>query len=186
MLTGPAGARAVVAVFPTCHALARAGAGELQRDAGLTPLQAARVVAATEIGRRALAPPWDDDEPFCDPETVWRHYRGQLGGLTHERLLAVALDAKCRRIQEVLLAEGEPTRCLVEPNQVFRAMLRAGAVSALLVHNHPSGDPTPSARDVSFTRRIAAAGQLLGVSVADHLIVSRRGYHSMAAEGILP
>ncbi len=186
VLTSAARARAVVDLYPTCHGLARAGPEELQRVAGLTAIQAARLVAAAEIGRRALRPPWDDHEPFCDPEAVWRHYRGELGGLAHERLIAVALDAKCRRIREVRLAEGMPTRCLVEPGQVFRPMLRAGAVSALLVHNHPSGDPAPSAPDLTFTRRIAAAGQLLGISLSDHVIVGRRGYHSMATEGLLP
>jgi DNA repair protein RadC len=171
--------------FPSAHALGRAGPAELQEAGGLTAAQAARIVAASEMGRRALRPPWDDAEPLCEPEAVWRFYRGEMGGLAHERLVAVALDAKCRRVGEARVSEGQQTRCLVEPPQVFRPMLRFGAVSALLVHNHPSGDPTPSAADRAFTLRIAQAGRNIGIAVVDHVIVTRRGHHSMAVEGVL-
>ena len=68
---------------------------------------------------------------------------------------------------------------------MFRPMLRFGAVSALLVHNHPSGDPTPSAADRAFTLRIAQAGRNIGIAVVEHVIVPRRGHHSMAVEGVL-
>lgn len=184
-LVGKPKAGPLLRAFPTAQALCRAGPGELIQEGGLSPGQAVRLIAAAELGQRGLNPPWDDGEPFCEPEDVWRFYRVDLGALVHERLIAVALDAKCRRIGEVTVVEGQLTRCLVDPPQVFRPMLRAGAVSTLLVHNHPSGDPSPSGQDVTFTRRIAEAGRILGISVVDHVIVGRHGYHSMAAEGAL-
>ncbi len=185
VLTSTAVADRLLDRFPCAHALSQAGARELEGVRDVSPHEALRLAAACEVGRRALRPPWDDDDPFDTPESVWHEYRARLGALPHERLIALGLDGRCRRVVEVQVAEGGPARCAVEPGQVFRPLLRAGAHGALLVHNHPSGDPSPSEADRSFTRRLAAAGEVLGVEVVDHIVVARHGYHSMAESGVL-
>lgn len=185
-LVGRAAARRLVDAFGHAFAMARATPAELSAKAGLADGAARRVGAAFELGRRALAPPWEHEQPFCGPQEVWDHYRPELAHLDREVFFGVGLDARCRRIIEVRVAEGRPDHCIVDPAELFRPLLRAAARNVVLVHNHPSGDPAPSEADRHLTRRLAMAGQLLGIAVADHVIVGLNAYHSMAEEGVLP
>jgi len=143
------------------------------------------VAVAIECGRRALSLPAEQVESWTDAETAWEHYRGRIAGLDREVLYAIGLDVRLRRVCEVTLADGGMSRAIVDPRDVFVPLLRAGAASCLLVHNHPSGDPSPSADDRRLTSRIAMAGQLVGVQVVDHVIVTVKAYHSFAADGPL-
>ena len=179
-------AAALLKRFGHLPGLARAGSAELAASPGLSPAAATRLVAAFEAGRRALSPPWPKEAPFSEPEDVWAHYRATLGSLDREVFLAVGLDVRCRRVCEAEVAAGSLSSCAVEPRDVFLSMLRAAAHSVLLVHNHPSGDPTPSPQDRRLTSRLAMAGQILGIPVVDHVIVGRDGYHSLSEEGCLP
>ena len=165
--------------------LARACAPELSSEGGLGAPAATRLAGAFELGRRALVRPWPDDTPFSDAEDVWAHYRGRLGLLDHELFLVVGLDVRCRRVCEARVAQGTLARCVVQPRDVFLPALRAAAHTVLLVHNHPSGDPTPSADDRSLTARLVLVGQALDVPVVDHVVVARAGYCSLAEEGSL-
>jgi len=175
----------LLACFGHLSALARSEAPEVRALAGLSGAAAGRLAAAFELGRRALAPPWPKEEPFSDPEDVWAHYRVTLAPLDREVFLAVGLDVRCRRVCEIQVADGGLSSCGVRPRDVFLPMLRRAAHSLLLVHNHPSGDPTPSREDRRLTVRLATCGSFLGLEVVDHVIVAQSGYHSMAEEGAL-
>lgn len=166
------------------HALARASDCVLSYG-GVPDGAVAQVALAIECGRRALSLPAESVESWMDAEAVWEHYRGILGGLGTESLHAVGLDTRLRRVCEVVLAHGGMSQAVVDPRDVFVPCLRAGASCVVLVHNHPSGDPSPSADDRRLTARLAMAGQLVGVQVADHVIVTVRAYHSIAADGPL-
>ena len=96
------------------------------------------------------------------------------------------LDSRHRVIRSVLTSQGTLTASLVHPREVFRPALREAAAALVLVHNHPSGDPSPSSEDREITRRLAQAGVLLGIPVLDHVIVADRGYASLREEGDLP
>jgi DNA repair protein RadC len=105
-------------------------------------------------------------------------------GWTEERFGLLALNAKGDLLAERILSQGTATATLISPREFFREALRYGATTALAYHNHPSGDPTPSREDIQLTRRLQAAGESLGVPLADHLILGQNRYHSFrAAEG---
>ncbi|MBI5499788.1 MAG: JAB domain-containing protein [Deltaproteobacteria bacterium] len=107
----------------------------------------------------------------------------RLSRCRQERFLVVALDARNRIIARHLVAVGSLSTCVVHPREVFSPLVRRHAAAALLVHNHPSGDPQPSPEDRVLTERLADAGRLLGIPILDHLIVGREGYHSFRDAG---
>jgi DNA repair protein RadC len=95
----------------------------------------------------------------------------------------VALDARNRPLSRHLVAQGSLASCMVHPREVFAPLVRRRAAAAILVHNHPSGDPTPSPEDERLTERLVEAGRLLGIAVLDHLVVARDGYYSFRDAG---
>lgn len=167
------------------HGLGRYGPGALEAIDGLGPTKASRLVAALELGRRALARPLPPRVRIGSSRDVDAAMRPRFADATVEHFLAVALDAKNRPMGEVAIARGGLRACPVAPADVFRALLLAGASGAVLVHNHPSGEPSPSPDDVALTERLAMAGDLLGVRVLDHVIVGREGYFSFLDAGLL-
>lgn len=105
-------------------------------------------------------------------------------GLTEERFGILALDAKGGIMAERIITRGTASACLISPREFFREAIRLGATSALAWHNHPSGNPEPSREDIALTRRLRAAGEALGVPLADHLVIGRDSWHSFrTAEG---
>ena len=124
--------------------------------------------------------------PFLrDPADVFAHFHPYLRDAAQERFAIVLLDGRHRVLREEVISLGTLTASLVHPREVFRPALRASAAGLILVHNHPSGDPTPSNEDRQVTERLVAAGELLGVRVLDHVIVAERGYCSLREEGLL-
>ena len=99
--------------------------------------------------------------------------------------MVVLLDARQRVLRSEVISQGTLTASLVHPREVFRPALRDAAAALVLVHNHPSGDPTPSAEDREVTSRLARAGEILGIRVVDHVVVAERGFCSLREEGAL-
>jgi|SRR5579871_804177 len=150
---------------------------------GLSRRRAAVLRAALEVGRRAAAVPFVPGRPLRDAAQVWEHFRGRLPQLDREVFYVVLLDGRNRVQGEVRVSEGSLTAALVHPREVFAPAIRAGAAALVLAHNHPSGDPTPSAEDAVLTERLRQAGELVGVRVLDHVVIGRERWVSMAAEG---
>ncbi len=119
----------------------------------LWPRRLALVRAALELGRRAAAEPLAAGTPVRDAAAVYAHFRGRLPQLEREVFYVLLLDGKNRVQGEVRVSEGSLTAALVHPREVFAPAIRAAAAALILVHNHPSGDPTPSAEDCAITRR---------------------------------
>ena len=190
--TGARGERAVDAAAALLHAcgglagLTRSVAPELVRVRGVGPAKAATLLAAFELARRIAGRRLSEGTPFRDPADVFAHFHPQLRDAAQERFAIVLLDGRHRVLREEVISLGTLTASLVHPREVFRPALRASAAGLILVHNHPSGDPTPSNEDRQVTERLAAAGELLGVRVLDHVIVAERGYCSLREEGLLP
>jgi DNA repair protein RadC len=147
---------------------------------GFWPRRAAMLRAALELGRRAAAAPLVLGVPVRDAAAVHAHFHGRLPQLDREVFHVLLLDGKNRVRAEVRVSEGSLTAALVHPREVFAPAIRDGAAALILVHNHPSGDPTPSAEDAAITERLRRAGDLLGIRVLDHVVIGRAGYTSMA------
>ncbi|MCP5058288.1 MAG: JAB domain-containing protein [bacterium] len=165
------------------RALAAASSAELRRTPGVGAAKSASLLAAVELGRRLAAQRLREGDAIRSPEDVFRHFHSSLRDAPHERFLVLLLDGRHRVIREVLTSQGTLTSSLVHPREVFRPALREGAAALVAVHNHPSGDPTPSPEDRQVTLRLIQAGKLLGVPLLDHVVVAERGFASLREAG---
>lgn len=150
----------------------------LRTHSGVGPAKAASLMAAFELGRRALGAPLEPGQSISCPIDVQRHFQPRLRALRRESFHVLLLDGRHRLLAFENVSVGTLTASLVHPREVFREAIRCAAAAMLLVHNHPSGDPSPSAEDRDVTRRLRSAGELLGIRVLDHVIVAERGYFS--------
>lgn len=166
--------------------LARMSAAELARLPGLGPARASRLPAAFEAGARAIVPFQSRDEPISNSEMVFARFGPPLMSSRVERFWVISVDAKNRVRAEREIARGGRTACQVDPAEVFRFLISESASGAIFVHNHPSGDPAPSAQDLELTRRLAAAGCLLEIRTLDHVIVGGGRYTSLRDAGLWP
>jgi DNA repair protein RadC len=162
--------------------LASLDVGALERIPGVGRATAARVLAAMELGRRAASEAPRSGEHLRGPADVFRRMGPRLGDLGQEEFHALLLNTRHRVVREVLVTRGILDASLIHPREVFRPAVGEGAAGVILVHNHPSGDPTPSAEDRAVTRQLAEAGRALGIPVLDHVVVGRGSYASLAEE----
>jgi DNA repair protein RadC len=165
--------------------LAEASASALSRLPGLKSARAARVVAALELGRRAVAEPDSPRPAFKTPSDVGRFLQPRLSGKPVEEFGLLILDTRNRLKRLQVISRGSLNGSLVHPREVFREAIALQAAALVLCHNHPSGDPTPSREDLELTRRLREAGLILGIEVLDHVIVGQGGYVSFKEEGLL-
>jgi DNA repair protein RadC len=164
--------------------LARASPRQLASLRGVGTGKSARIAAALELGRRVAASPLERGAKIASSEDVYRAFGPLLVSQQQEELWAVALDVRQRVLARVQLARGGLSACPVSPADVFRPLIQEGAAAMILVHNHPSGVPDPSAEDLAFTERLAQAGELLGIVLLDHVIVAADGYFSCLDSGM--
>ena len=124
---------------------------------------------------------------LCDASSVAAFYAERLGSLEHEVVIAVALDGRQRMLGEFEVARGGRHGAALTAADVFRPVIRAAATALILVHNHPSGDPSPSSEDVHMTKALRNAGLVVGIPLLDHIIVGARGggHVSLCERGIL-
>ncbi len=159
--------------------LGRHAAERLTRAPGVGPTRAARLLAAVELGRRALAGPPRLRPRLASPSAVGGYLLPDHGGHPEERFGVLLLDTKHRAIRAVPISRGTLDASLVHPREVFRAAADYAAAAVVLFHNHPSGDPAPSVDDVQLTRRLVEAGELMGIAVLDHVVLGDACWHSL-------
>lgn len=165
--------------------LAARPAGELLRMPGVGPAKGARLLAALELGARLARETRPALPRIRSPEDVVRIAGPRLRDLPVEEFHLLALDSQSQVTRDVLITRGLLNSSLVHPREVFRAAIAEAAAGIILVHNHPSGDPTPSADDQAVTRQLVAAGELLDLPVYDHVIIAGDRYTSFATRGLL-
>ena len=165
--------------------LAQRPRAELLRAEGIGPTKAARLVAAFELGVRLTREDRPPVQRIRDPEDVVRVFGGRLRDLQVEEFHLLALDSQSQVLREVLVTRGLLNSSLVHPREVFRAAIAEAAAGIIVVHNHPSGDPTPSAEDRAVTQQLAAAGRLLDLPLYDHVIIAGDRFLSFAGAGLL-
>jgi DNA repair protein RadC len=188
--TGTAGetvldqARAVLdAASHTLHGLAGLGLPDLCRVKGIGPAKAAQLLAIVEIAKRFGQEEFAPGTPFKGSHDVYAHFRERLAHERHEQFYAVLLDNKNRKLKDVCISQGSLTASIVHPRDVYLPVIRESAAAVIFVHNHPSGDPTPSAEDLEITRRLRQVGDIVGVRVLDHVVIGRGRYVSFVDDG---
>jgi DNA repair protein RadC len=149
---------------------------------GIGPARAAAIAAAFELGRRGAWAPPRRGERCLDPRRVHELLR-PAAHAEREGFHVVLLDVRGRLLRTVQIAEGSLTQCPVSPRDALRPPVREGAHSVVFAHNHPSGDPSPSAEDADLTERLRAAAEIVGVLARDHVIVAAGGYYSFVEAG---
>ena len=186
---GPAALQTARWALESAGSLARLrslGEAQLRAVPGIGPFRARRIAALLELARRLAERPIPRGRVCSSPREVYESLRGSLGRAQREAFLVLLLDGRLRKIGQVEICKGGRSSVSVLPSDVFDPALREGAQSLVLVHNHPSGDPTPSPEDLAITERLCVAGELVGIGVRDHVIVADGRFVSFAEHGLLP
>jgi len=165
--------------------LARWSLPEIAAVPGIGDRRAVPLLAALELGRRTALEKVERGAALHAASEAYRHYRAALRDERREVFLVALLDARHRLLRDVRIAEGSLTATLVHPREAFAPAVREPAHAVLFVHNHPSGDASPSEQDVALTRRLVAAGDILGIQVLDHIVVGEEDWYSFAEAGAL-
>jgi DNA repair protein RadC len=156
--------------------------GELEQIAGVGRAKAARLLAALELGRRAAAETLPERPRIRGPAEVFDLLAPKLRDLPHEEFHALLLNTQHRVLRDVTVTRGILDASLIHPREVFRPAIADNAAAVILVHNHPSGDPSPSAEDRAVSRQMTDAGRAIGIRVLDHLIVADGGWRSVRGD----
>jgi DNA repair protein RadC len=167
--------RAVGGISP----LSRASPHELAQFNGIGPARGARLSAAFELGRRAVEVV-HHRRTLGGAGDVYRCVAPRLAGMSQELFFVIGVDVRNGLLDVVEVARGSIAHVEVHPREVFRPLIRMAAAGGLLVHNHPSGDPTPSRQDCALTVRLCEVGRLLGIPIIDHVVIGGRSYRSIA------
>jgi DNA repair protein RadC len=165
--------------------LATREAVELAALRGVGAARAARVAAAFELGRRARARTPGRRTRLSAPADVYAAFGPLMEHLPREVFRVALLDAQNHLLRDRVVSEGTLSATLVHPREVFKPAILESAASVILLHNHPSGDPTPSREDVRLTRQLVECARLLDLRVHDHVVIGRGGFVSLAERGML-
>jgi DNA repair protein RadC len=179
--------RELLIAFKALRSLADASCSELQQVKGVGPAKSSCIKAAFELARRAkIEPrPIESFTRFTCASQVFEHLNYEFRDRRKEYFMALLLDGKNRIITRAQISEGSLNQSIVHPREVFNVAVRESAAAMILLHNHPTGDPSPSPEDLEVTRRLCEAGQLMGIKVLDHIIIGEDGFYSFAERGHL-
>ncbi len=171
-------AQEVVAQTPNLWELKDKTVAELARIKGVGAAKAISLLAAVELGRR-ISDYRGSDLRISSPKDAYRLLHSEVSGLKQEVLYALYLDARTNLIDKRRIFIGSLNQSLIHPREVFKYAVKYSAYQIVLVHNHPSGDPTPSPEDIAVTERFLEIGRLLQITLTDHVIIGTSGYISI-------
>lgn len=159
-------------------------ATQLMQIEGIGKVKAIQIQCISELCSR-MAAVWDQEERllFNTPARIASYYMESMNGLQQEEMHLIFLDTKNRRIKELLLTKGTVNASLISTRDVFLEALRYCAVHMVMIHNHPSGDPTPSTEDIAVTKKVREAGELMDIELLDHVIIGKGRYCSLRSDG---
>jgi DNA repair protein RadC len=178
-------AREVLATYGSLAEVASREVAELAEVRGIGPVKAARLVAAFELTRRLRARTPGQRVILSGPEEVYAAFAPLMEDLKREVFRIALLDAQNGLLRDRIVSEGTLSASLVHPREVFKPAILESAASVILLHNHPSGDPTPSREDIRLTRQLADCARLLDLRIHDHVIIGQGRFISFAQKGIL-
>lgn len=166
-------------------ALCRLGSDKLCKIKGIGKVKAVQILCAVELGKRLMTAARKVKLSLMHPDEVAAYFMPRLKDAKKESVWVLLLDGKCRILHEEKLFEGTVRSSLISPREIFILALEKEAVYLFLVHNHPSGDPTPSNDDFVMTNRIRESGRLLGIELLDHIIIGDQNYISFVEKGFM-
>ena len=152
---------------------------ELMQVKGIGRVKAIRIKCVTEFSKRIAMETFRKGIRFDKPSTIADYYREQLRHLEVEQVILVMTDGKNQFLKDCVLSTGTVNMSLVSPREVFMTALKTQAVHILLVHNHPSGDPTPSKEDIEITKKLHEAAGIMNIPLVDHIIIGDNSYRSL-------
>ena len=174
--------------FGNLQSIAQASVAEICRVRGIGEAKAIEIKAALELGKRLYDPDYGPDEPgkpVQTPEEAYKSMQSKLRGKKKEYFYILCLNTRGRVNDTRQVSIGNLDSSIVHPREVFRDAISTYASTVIFVHNHPSGDLEPSAEDIHLTKRLVEAGELLGIPVIDHIIVSDKGYVSLKSRNLI-
>lgn len=184
--------RDIITAAGSWSGLAQWSADEFARVGGVGEASARRLAALLEVGRRLMAGSNQSAPLLNRPELVHSYMRSRFEGLQVEKFWVLSLNRKNRLIRCTEISSGTATSSLAHPREVYREAIRCGAAAVLCAHNHPSGDPAPSAADVQVTRQLREAGRAVDIDLLDHVVLGSAandpralGYYSFREAGLL-
>jgi DNA repair protein RadC len=177
-------AQSLILQFGGLTGLHRASYEEICACKGIGPAKASQLKAAIELGNRLSIATLDEQPIIQSPEDAANLLLYEMGALEQEHLRVMLLDTRNRLMRIVEVYRGSLNSSLVRIGEVLRDAVRSNAAAVIVVHNHPSGDPTPSPEDVSLTRSIVEAGKILDIEVLDHLVIGKNRFVSLKARGL--
>ncbi len=178
-------AELLLSEFGGLRGVANAGIEQLSRVKGIGPVKATEIAAAVELGKRLAVLTSDEKPVIRSPQDVANLLMPELRDAKKEHLKSLLLDTKNHVLRIVTVSVGILDSSLVHPREVFKDAIAASAASLIVAHNHPSGDPTPSAEDKRITQRLAEAGQIIGIELLDHIVLGDNRWVSLKERGLL-
>ncbi len=177
-------AERLLSEFRDLPGLAKASIAELTKVKGVGPAKAIEIKAALEIGRRLMASAPQEKARVSSPADAANLLMSEMMFLEQEHLRLILLDTRNGVISTPTIYVGSLNTSVVRIGELFRAAIKENAAAFIVVHNHPSGDPSPSPEDVNVTRQIAQAGKLLDISLLDHIVIGHQRYVSLKERGL--
>jgi len=175
-----AAAQRLLRRFGSVQGLTHASKEEIRTVGKISEKQAAALYLALELGREACSAPLRAGEKFSSSRELYHRYRARFFSARREYFISLQLNSKNQLIREVLVSIGSLNVSIVHPREVFAFAVRDGSSALILLHNHPSGDPSPSREDRDCTKRLVHAGKILGIRVLDHIVIGHDEYYSFA------
>ena len=175
----------LIAHFGSLRALACATYEEMAEIKGIGPAKAARVIAAFELTKRLSNSSLEVREVIRSPQDAADIVMDEMSLLDREHFVILMLNTKHAVIAKKVVSIGHLNASLVHPRELFKDVIKKSSAAVILVHNHPSGDPTPSEDDIRVTQRLCEAGRLLGISVLDHIVIGDKSYVSFREQGLI-
>ncbi|MHB0976549.1 MAG: RadC family protein [Candidatus Aquicultorales bacterium] len=158
---------------------------ELRRLSGIGEAKAAQVLAAIELGRRAASAVPSKRPVIGCPADAANLLMAEMRYLDKEHFKALVLNTKNQLLKSIDISVGSLSSSIVHPRELYKAVIRISGAAVIVAHNHPSGDPTPSADDIALTRRLVKAGNILGIDLLDHVILGDGTFVSLKERNVL-
>jgi DNA repair protein RadC len=177
--------RRLLRYFGSAPAMLQASVEEICKNGKISTRQSLTLKAALLLGRQICSSPLKPGQRFSNSRELFDRYRSQFLTANKEYFLSLHLNSKNQLIREVLVSVGSLSTSVVHPREVFSPAVRDSTAGLIFLHNHPSGDPTPSLEDRDCTQRLYRAGQILGIRVLDHIVLGHDDYFSFADSGLL-